>query len=346
MRQVRRQARRALASAAVVAMGLGLVACKQAPGTITTFAGNGTTTWSGDGGPAVQAGVPAPEAVAVDAAGHTYLSSDIAGGPNQIREIAPDGTISTIYSSTDSLTSLVATADGTLYFVAANSVVTGRAPDGTVSPITTLASPGFTMALLPDGNLVAAEAYLSLVVEVDVSTGTKTTIAGNGTNGTAGENGPALDAELDIPDSTAVAADGSIYIGEWSGTAGVRILRVDATTGILTRIAGSTATSPVVPGNGDGGPATSAQLGTVVGLVVSPDGSVLFSELADVRRVAPDGTISTVTGSATRSSTGDGGAATNATLSSPAGITIDAQGNLLITDHNANNVRRVAPPFN
>jgi hypothetical protein len=346
MRQVRRHARRALASAAVVVMGLGLAACKQAPGTITTFAGDGTATASGDGGPAVHAGVPAPEAVAVDAAGNSYLASDRPGGPSQIREVAPDGTIATIYSSTDSLSSLVATADGTLYFVAADSVVTRRAPDGTLAPITTLASPGFTMALLPDGNLVAAEASLNQVVEVDVSTGTKTTIAGNGTNGTAGENGPAPDAELDVPDSTAVAPDGSIYIGEWSGTAGVRILRVDATTGILTRIAGSTATSPVVPGNGEGGPATSAQLGTVVGLGVASDGSVVFSELADVRRVAPDGTISTVTGSATSSSTGDGGAATHATLTAPAGMTLDAQGNLLIADHGANNVRRVAPPFN
>jgi hypothetical protein len=330
----------------VVLMGVGLAACKQAPGTITTFAGNGSATSSGDGGPAAQGGLPAPESVGIDAAGNTYIASSPPGGPGQIREVAPGGTISTIYSSTGAVSSLVAIADGTLYFVAANSVITRRAPDGTLSTIATLASPGFTMAVLPDGNLVAAEASINRVVEVNVSTGTLTTIAGNGTNGTLGENGPAVDAELDAPDSTAVGPDGSIFIGEWNGSAGVRILRVDATTGILTRIAGSTATGPAVPGNGEGGPATSAQLGTIVGLSVDSDGSVLFSELADVRRVAPGGTISTVTGSAASSSTGDGGPATAATLNSPGGLTIDAQGNLLIADHGANNVRRVAPPLN
>lgn len=95
--------------------------------------------------------------------------------------------------------------------------------------------------------------------------------------------------------------------------------------------------------SGDGGPATAAQINDPYGVIRGPDGAIWFCEHNGhrIRRVAPDGTISTVAGTGTRGYTGDGGPATAATLDLPHEIRFDLAGNLLIADTGNNAVRRV-----
>ncbi len=99
----------------------------------------------------------------------------------------------------------------------------------------------------------------------------------------------------------------------------------------------------VLGSGGDGGPATAAQINDPYGVIRGPDGAIWFCEHNGhrIRRVAPDGTITTVAGTGTRGYTGDGGPATAATLDLPHEIRFDRAGNLLIADTGNNAVRRV-----
>lgn len=95
--------------------------------------------------------------------------------------------------------------------------------------------------------------------------------------------------------------------------------------------------------SGDGGPATQAELNSPFGVVRGPDGAIWFCEYDGhrIRRIAPDGTISTIAGTGKRGNTGDGGPATEATLNLPAEIRFDAAGNLFIADMGNNALRRI-----
>ena len=95
--------------------------------------------------------------------------------------------------------------------------------------------------------------------------------------------------------------------------------------------------------SGDGGPATKARLNNPFGVVRGPDGAIWFCEYDShtVRRVAADGTITTVAGTGKAGHTGDGGPATKATLNRPHEIRFDAAGNLFIADMSNHAIRRV-----
>jgi sugar lactone lactonase YvrE len=95
--------------------------------------------------------------------------------------------------------------------------------------------------------------------------------------------------------------------------------------------------------SGDGGPATSAQLGLPNGVAIDPGGNLYVTDSARVRKVSPNGIITTVAGNGIGSYSGDGGPATSANLSNPSGVTVDAVGNLYIADTDNNRIRKVAP---
>ena len=100
-----------------------------------------------------------------------------------------------------------------------------------------------------------------------------------------------------------------------------------------------------VPGfSGDGGPATAAQVNDPYGVVRGPDGAIWFCEHAGhrIRRVAPDGTISTIAGTGEKGYAGDGGPAAQATFDLPHEIRFDREGNLFVADTGNNAVRRIA----
>jgi hypothetical protein len=128
-----------------------------------------------------------------------------------------------------------------------------------------------------------------------------TTIAGNGTLGSSGDGGPATQAQLDAPARIAVGPDGSLYIAD----AGNHRIRHVAPDGIITTVAGN----GTYGYSGDNGPATQAYLQHPQGLAVGSDSSLYVADYFNhrIRRIGPDGIITTVAGTGTSGSSGDGG---------------------------------------
>ncbi len=184
------------------------------------------------------------------------------------------------------------------------------------------------------GNLYIADSDNNRIRKV--SNGVITTVAGNGTPGFSGDNGPATSAELNTPQGVAVDSAGNLYIADARNN---RIRKVS--NGMITTVAGNG-----TPGFGDAsGPATSAELGQMYGLAVDSAGNLYIADSSSNRiREVSSGVISTVAGGGPNPSGfgGDNGPATSAELSFPEGIAVDTAGNLYIADTDNNRVRKVA----
>lgn len=273
-------------------------------GIITTAAGDGSAGYSGDGGPATAASLDHPAAVAIDGAGNLYI-------PDQynfvIRLVKSGGTISTIAGNTFS----------------------SYGGDGGSATGAQMYEPMGAVAVDSSGNLIISDSGNNAVRRVAASTGIITTIAGTGIAGFTGDGGPATSAQLNNPQGIAVDAAGNIYIAD-AGNNVVR--RIDASTGLISTFAGSHGCAY----EGDGGPATSAQLCFPGGLAFDAAGDLFIADAYSmvVRRVdASKGTISTVAGTGTSSGySGDGGQATSAKLNIPNSVAVDGAGNLYIAD--------------
>lgn len=96
-------------------------------------------------------------------------------------------------------------------------------------------------------------------------------------------------------------------------------------------------------GSGDGGPATAAQTDNPFGVVRGPDGAIWFCEYTGqrIRRVAADGTISTIAGTGAKGYSGDGGPALQATFNLPHELRFDAKGDLYVVDMTNHAVRKI-----
>jgi len=123
-----------------------------------------------------------------------------------------------------------------------------------------------------------------------------------------------------------------LYLGD-----GTRRSADAVTPAVITTVAGGGSSSA------DGIPATQAALGRPNRIAVGPDGSLYFAEGNRVRRVGPDGIISTVAGSGSSGFAGDGGPATQALLASPTGVALGPDGSLYIGDNGNHRIRRVTP---
>jgi len=172
-----------------------------------------------------------------------------------------------------------------------------------------------------------------------------TTIAGNGSAGFAGDGGSAKDAKLNSPSGVAVGADGSVFVTDYYNH---RIRKISP-DGIISTIAGTGSTGF----SGDNGPAIQAAISSPDGIAVAQDGSVYFVDSGNnrVRRIQPNGIITSVAGNGAKAFSGDGGPATNASLKFSGnviggGIAIQADGTLLIADQGNFRVRRVDPAGN
>ena len=161
-----------------------------------------------------------------------------------------------------------------------------------------------------------------------------TTIAGS-RSPFSGDNGPADQAALNGPDGIAVDAQGRMYIAD---ALNQRIRRVDA-SGTITTLAGT----GVAGSSGDGGPASSAQLSNPWGIVVDKAGTIYFADSDNnrIRTIDASGRIATKAGSGTAGFAGDGGPSAGARVSAPAGLAIDAVGNIYIADAGNNRVRKI-----
>ncbi len=184
------------------------------------------------------------------------------------------------------------------------------------------------------GNFYLSDTSHNRVRKVD-STGAITTVAGNGTAGFSGDGGPATAAQLNFPYGIAVDSKGYLYIADLNNN---RVRRVSP-AGVIQTYAGSGGNGS----SGDAGPATSAQLLSPRNILVDPGGDLYISEFAAhrVRKVTPNGLISTAAGTGVAGFRGDGGAATAAQLAFPAGLAMDSMGNLYIADSQNGRIREV-----
>src|SRR5579871_1264998 len=229
-------------------------------------------------------------------------------------------------------------ATGMLMLMAGNSRA-GYAGDG--GPATSAELNGPTgVALDSAGNLYIADTGNARIRRVSV-TGLMTTVAGNGTPGYSGDNGPATTAQLNVPTGIAIDGGGYIYIADTENS----VIRQVAPSGIITSFAGVGAAGYF----GDGGLAAQAQLNNPQGMALDNFGDLFIADTGNdvIRMVAPSGFIRTVAGNGNNNLagggfSGDGGTATSAELNGPAAVAVDALGNLYIADSNNFRIRKVA----
>ena len=188
----------------------------------------------------------------------------------------------------------------------------------------------------PDGGFLIADKENSRIRRV-ASDGTITTVAGTGTEGHNGDGIDATTAKIAKPEGVAALLDGGFLIADTNN----QMIRRVTPVGTIETVAGTGSTGYT----GDGGDATLAKLDHPRAAIPTSDGGFLIADTGNrvVRRVAPDGTISTVAGNGGDGSDGDGGPATAARLGDPDDVVPTLGGGFLIADYKFHVVRRVAP---
>ena len=343
-------------------------------GIITTVAGTGVQGFSGDGGPAGAAQLNSPYGLVFDGTGNLYIA-DL--GNARVRRVTPDGTITTVAGAGNEMIAprnlaldghggiyisdfggqriLRLGSDGSLTTVAGTGVQ-GYSPDGTLALAAQLAYPT-GLAVDRQGALYIADSqnhWIRKVVNGVISSFTRaatpTSLVFDGLGSlyiadpSAGQivQIPAIGAPniLNIQAADlAVGRDGYLYAV--NGTIMFRVSFI----GSSTILAGG--------GNlafGDQGSSTLARLNHPSGVAADSLGNFYIADRDNnrIRRVAADGTITTVAGTGIAGSTGDGGLATQAQLNAPSAVSLDLSGkdiygNLYIADTGNQRVRVVSP---
>lgn len=266
-------------------------------GDTSVIAGTGTQGSSGDGGPASAAQLNSPSSVAVAPDGTLYIADT---NNNRIRAVQ-NGSISTV----------------------AGTGTPGYSGDGGAASSAKLNHP-IALALDSMGGLLVCDQGNQRIRRI--SAGQIATVAGNGTQGFSGDGGRAIAAELNEPSGIAVRSDGSILIAD----TGNERIRMVSTVGVLSTLAGTgTAGS-----SGDNGPATAAQLDRPAGLAVDGAGNLFVADENNhrLRRIAPDGTMTTVAGAGIQGVAPDGAVALTASQNLPLAVAISTFGWPVIAD--------------
>jgi trimeric autotransporter adhesin len=280
-------------------------------GTINTVAGVGTSGYSGDSGPAINAEMYTPLGLAVDASGNIYIADS---QNNRIRKIVA--------------------ATGIITTVAGNGKAGYSGDDGPAINAELYTPQG--VALDSSGNIYIADSQNNRIRKVAAATGVISTVAGNGTVGYSGDGMLAVNAELNGPSGVGLDASGNIYIADSKNNS---IRKVTVSTGILTTFAGSGTAGY----NGDAQPATSAELNGPQSLVVDKYGNVYVADTLNnrIREVGLAGKITTVAGTGAAGYAGDSEQANTAKISGPMGLAMDTSGKLFFADAGNMRIREV-----
>jgi sugar lactone lactonase YvrE len=306
-----------------------------------------------------------PVGLAVDHTGNLLVADPVS---QRIRKVSADGTITTIAGAPPTLSPYEPLGND---FAASD--------DGGLATSAQLASPK-GVAIDASGNVFISDSLNDCIRKVS-PVGITTTVVGNGTFGSTGDGGPARSAQIapvrvtvdrsgalflfDYPDrsirrvspdeiiSTVTVVGGNdyyvavdsaddLFIADPKDTSGA-IAEVSP-DGTISRVAGGVAGNGTSGFSSDGGPATSPQLSEVNGVAVDGAGNLFVADSRNhrVRRVTPDGIITTIAGNGTQGFSGDGGPAIDAQLAFPIDVAVDAAGNLFIADFYNNRIRRVS----
>ncbi|HEV8042147.1 MAG TPA: hypothetical protein VGP62_24930 [Bryobacteraceae bacterium] len=362
-----------LTAAAIAALcfALGLDAQPEAiySYSINTAAGN---YQYGNGGPAAQGLLAAPNKIAIDSKGVVYIADTSNNmirkvGAGQITAVAGTGvpgyagdSAAAINAQLNSPSGVALDATGNVYVYDTNNEIIRKVDTNGI--ITTIAGTpgqggssgdggaatqakfnlavGGNVALDEGGNIYISDSNNSVVRKVTVSTGIISTVAGViGKSGTGGDGGAATAANLQLPAGLAFDSKGNLYIADM-GAPEVRL--VAAQTGIISTFAGG---AGHFGSNGDGGPPAAAYLLFPHDVAVDVAGNVYIADSINCRirkvTIAPTPIISTLAGSQDGYS-GDGGPATAALLKFPSGVAVDSSGTVYIADTGNNRIRTVS----
>ena len=290
--------------------GIGLApAAALLPGLTSTIAGTGTAGATGDAGAATSAELNMPGATAVDSQGNVYIA-DTAN--NEVRKVAPGGTITRI----------------------AGTGAVGSSGDGAAAISATLNAPG-GVALDAAGNLYIADTGNNKIRMVDAASGNISTVAGIGTAGYTGDQSTPAAATLNGPTQLAWAQTGVLYVAD-TGNSAIRAIALKES--LITTVAGSANAGF----DGDGGPGQAAQLQKPEGVAVDNSGNVYIADTGNNRvRMLSEGIITTLAGQQGGGYIGDGSAAATE-LNAPAGLAVDAGGDLYIADTQNQRIRMIS----
>jgi len=303
-------------------------------GNIETVIGNNTLAYSGDGGLAVNAELNYPGGVTVDGSGDIFISDtessvirEVVAASGNIQTVAGDGTSCTLPTA--------ACGDGGLAASAQFSNPNGVSLD---------TSGNIFIADTEDNRIRVVNTGSAAITfwGITIAPGDIQTVAGTGTFGYSGDNGPATSAELFSPFGVYVDSADNIFIAD---TDNHRIREVAASSGIITTVAGNgTQCNPTTATCGDGGAATSGNLAFPFGVFVDLSENIYIADTGDnrIREVtAANGNINTVAGTGIPGYAGDGAVATSALLDAPDGVFVDTAGDLFIADTENSVIREV-----
>jgi DNA-binding beta-propeller fold protein YncE len=271
---------------------------------INTFAGNGSFGYSGDGGPATEAMLNGPQNICIDNRGNAYV---IDLGNAVIRKVD--------------------TRTGRILTVAGNGTMGFSGDEGPA----TSASFAYPFHATTDevGNLYISDLANNRIRKVDARTGIIHTIAGTGIKGFDGDGKAALATNITEPFGITIDRSGNLIFVDEDG---LRLRKLNTRTGIITTIAGSSARGFA----GDGGPASQALFDFIWNIAVDKQSGDIYVTDANNHRVRRidnrTGIITSFAGNGIDGNSGLEGPATQASLSKPTAVAVDATGNVFIAD--------------
>ncbi len=281
---------------------------------VSTYAGTDTFGTQGDGGVAIDAKLYLPLGLSFDNYGNLLLSQRIL-----VRKVNKTTNIIESIAGSDTASSFGGWGDGRI-------AITARVVEA------------YDVCVDVFGNYYISDYWTQTVRKVNVITGIINKFAGTtALAGSSGDGGLAVDAKIQVGSIEIDRSNNYLYnFGCWER----KVRRINMHTGIIETFAGTGATGY----EGDGGPATAAKFGRILGGAIDKYGNVYIGDWDNhrIRKVSVEhGRVITVVGNGIEGYSGDGEPAISASITKPASICFDTCGNMYFSDEDNNRVRKV-----